>query len=206
MCLHGSYSLHHHPRLGAEFLEFHLPHPMSHTWGPPSSRSYVWPSAPTTHIVICGEVTLAGLDSKGNEADGSSHPHETLQASRQLPGELYIFWGAPWWPQRIGPIPQQQLSRQARRQALGTESRGEVRREIDHAALGQPLVLGLCSCPRLHVAPSGPLHLSIPTPPPTHCLLWLIFGAPHVPKSSLFSPCPAHLGGAGLVFLFQLSH
>lgn len=79
-----------------------------------------------THIVVGGEVPLTGLDGKGNEADGGGHPHEALQAPSQLPRELDILWGAPWWPQRVGPVPQQQLGSQARRQALG--QRGRARR------------------------------------------------------------------------------
>ena len=81
--------------------------------------SQIWLPAPATHIVICGEVALAGLDGKGDEADGSGHPHEALQTTRQLPRKFDVLGGAPRRPQSIGPIPQQQLSSQAGRQTLG---------------------------------------------------------------------------------------
>ena len=81
--------------------------------------SQIWLPAPATHIVVRGEVALAGLDGKGDEADGSSHPHEALQTARQLPREFDVLGGALRRPQSIGPIPQQQLSSQAGRQALG---------------------------------------------------------------------------------------
>ena len=67
----------------------------------------VYPPASSTHIVISGEVTLAGLDAKGNEADGSSYPHEALQTTCQLPCEFDVLWGTFWWSQRIRPIPHQ---------------------------------------------------------------------------------------------------
>lgn len=63
------------------------------------------PAASATHIVVGGEVTLAGLDAKGNEADGSSHPHEALQPARQLPGELDVLGGAARRPQSVGSVP-----------------------------------------------------------------------------------------------------
>ena len=69
--------------------------------------SKVWLPAPTTHIVIRGEVALTGLDGKGDEADGSGHPHEALQTACQLPCEFDVLGGAPRRPQSIRPIPQQ---------------------------------------------------------------------------------------------------
>lgn len=93
--------------------------PMLNVLCPPGPCVPCLAPAPATHIVVRGEVALAGLDGKGNEADGSGHPHEALQTARQLPGELDILGGAPRRPQGVGPVPQQQLGGQAGRQALG---------------------------------------------------------------------------------------
>lgn len=44
-----------------------------------------------THIIKAGEVPSPKFNSKGNEADDSCDPHQTLQPSSQLPGKLYIL-------------------------------------------------------------------------------------------------------------------
>ena len=112
--------------------------------------SQIWLPAPATHIVICGEVALAGLDGKGDEADGSGHPHEALQTTRQLPREFDVLGGAPRRPQSIGPIPQQQLSSQAGRQTLGMGGVGSwwsPRALLSLTRALLPLSLSPASCP-----------------------------------------------------------
>lgn len=132
-------------------------------------------SRPFTHVIISGQVALAGLDGKGNEADSSSHPHEALQTACQLPSKLHVLRSAPRWPECIGPIPQQQLSCQARPQALGT---GRGSHGGGYRALPSPICFGLPSLPLLFFSPSLPpllfsfffslstvsLYLSLPLP------------------------------------------
>ena len=111
--------------------------------------SKVWLPAPTTHIVIRGEVALTGLDGKGDEADGSGHPHEALQTACQLPCEFDVLGGAPRRPQSIRPIPQQQLSSQAGRQALrmgGMGSWWSPRALLSLTRVLLPLSLSPASC------------------------------------------------------------
>lgn len=71
-----------------------------------------------SHIVIAGDVAIRTLDAKSNEADDSGNPHQTLQTSSQLSGELNIL-GCPFgWFQLVGAVALQDLLSYPRGHAL----------------------------------------------------------------------------------------
>lgn len=76
-----------------------------------------------THIVKAGEVPSRKFDSKGDEADDSRDPHQTLQPSSQLPGELHILWSSLRRLQFIGTVSLQYLTRKGGGQTLWMENR-----------------------------------------------------------------------------------
>lgn len=76
-----------------------------------------------THVVKAGEVASPKFNSKGDEADDSCDPHQTLQPSSQLPGKLHILWSAFRGLQFIRTISLQDLLGKGGGQTLWMESR-----------------------------------------------------------------------------------
>lgn len=72
-----------------------------------------------SHVVEAGEVPSCNFYSKGDEADDSCDPHQTLQPSSQLPGKLHILWSSFRRLQLIGTISFQDLTGEGGGQTLG---------------------------------------------------------------------------------------
>lgn len=79
-----------------------------------------------SHVVKAGEVPSCNFYSKGDEADDSCDPHQTLQPSSQLPGKLHILWSSLRRLQFIGTISFQDLTGKGGGQTLGMNQKPKV--------------------------------------------------------------------------------
>lgn len=71
-----------------------------------------------SHVVVAADFPLRTLDAERDEADDGSDPHQTLQTSGQLPGELHVL-GRPFgWLQLVGAVALQDLLSDPRGQTL----------------------------------------------------------------------------------------